>query len=361
MANNWTSVGDIRSAIAGVVRGAVGGRLVGLRPDNRPPRIDVSERETLRQSEERLALAARVGGLGIWDYDIARDALYCDETWYRIVGRDPADPVRSVTDFRPFIHPDDVDRATEVAHTAAELVELGQDYSIEYRIIRPDGEIRWVRSTACLITDSREVASRAIGFIVDVTDSRRDEMALRHANEALREAQAGLARQILQDPLTGIANRRVLNQELERICLDANRTQHPVTIGMIDVDLFKEFNDRYGHVEGDAALCKIATVLRSSVRRIDTVVRYGGEEFAFVLADGAEPGPILDRLHEALFDLAIPHELSPYGQVTVSCGCVTFYSCDDLTPAMLLRECDEALYEAKEKGRNRNIVRVRRV
>lgn len=358
MANNIVSCRGIRNVVASAHDILVGPWL-GVRPVNRRRPNGTGERDVLRRSEQRLTLAARVGGLGIWDYDIAHDALYCDDTWYRIVGRDPAEPVRSITDFRPFIHPEDVDQATEVVHTAAELLESGLDYSMEYRIIRPDGEIRWVRSTACLITDSREVATRAIGFIVDVTDSRRNEMALRHANEALREAQAGLARQILQDPLTGIANRRVLDQELERICLEANRTRHPVTVGMIDVDLFKEFNDRYGHLEGDAALCKIATLLRASVRRVDTVVRYGGEEFAFVLADGAEPGPMLDRLHAALLDLAIPHDLSPYGQVTVSCGCVTFYSCHDLTPTMLLRECDEALYEAKEKGRNRNVVRVR--
>jgi diguanylate cyclase (GGDEF)-like protein/PAS domain S-box-containing protein len=358
MANNIVSCRGIRNAVASA-HDILVGPWIGVRLVNRRRPNGTGERDVLRRSEQRLTLAARVGGLGIWDYDIARDALYCDDTWYRIVGRDPAEPVRSITDFRPFIHPEDVDQATEVVHTAAELLESGLDYSMEYRIIRPDGEIRWVRSTACLITDSREVATRAIGFIVDVTDSRRNEMALRHANEALREAQAGLARQILQDPLTGIANRRVLDQELERICLEANRTRHPVTVGMIDVDLFKEFNDRYGHLEGDAALCKIATLLRASVRRVDTVVRYGGEEFAFVLADGAEPGPMLDRLHAALLDLAIPHDLSPYGQVTVSCGCVTFYSCHDLTPTMLLRECDEALYEAKEKGRNRNVVRVR--
>lgn len=314
-------------------------------------------REALRVSEERLTLAARVGGLGVWDYDIANDTLYCDDTWHRILGRD-AGSVRSVTQFRPLIHPEDVERATEVVDTAAELIASGRDYCTEYRIIRPDGEIRWVRSTACLITDSAETAVRATGFIVDVTDSRREEMALRHAKVTLEEEQAALAKQILQDPLTGIANRRMLDQELERICFEANKTRHPVTVGMVDVDLFKEFNDHYGHVEGDAALRKIAATLRSVFRHSDLVARYGGEEFAFVLADGADPSPMLDRLDAALVELDIPHAGSSHGQVTVSCGCVTFRPHRELTPTQLLKECDDALYEAKEKGRNRAVVRV---
>jgi PAS domain S-box-containing protein len=82
--------------------------------------------EQRRESEERLAIAVHVGGLGVWDYDIRNDQLYCDESWYRIMGRNPMRPIRSIGEFRTFIHPDDVDKATEVQRTATALMASNQ-------------------------------------------------------------------------------------------------------------------------------------------------------------------------------------------------------------------------------------------
>src|SRR5690606_8106393 len=129
---------------------------------------------SLEESGERLQIAARLGGLGIWDYDIGRDELHCDAHWYRIMGRDPGRPIRSIADFRPMIHPEDRDRATEINQTARELISGHRDYAIEFRILRPDGEVRWVRSAAYL--QHRDGApTRATGFVVDITDARRGE------------------------------------------------------------------------------------------------------------------------------------------------------------------------------------------
>lgn len=313
--------------------------------------------EALRESEERLTTAVRVGGLGIWDYDIPRDELRCDDAWYRIMGRDRADPIRSMAEFRPLIHPEDVDRATEVEEMAAELVAAESDYAIVFRIIRPNGDIRWVRSAACLLQDGTGKAVRAVGFIVDITDAWRGELALRDANRTLEEEKTSLARQSLEDPLTGIANRRHLDSELARICLHAAETGEVLCVGMIDVDHFKAYNDRYGHLEGDAALTKIAAALQSVARLSDFVARYGGEEFAFVLPGISDPAPVLRRFMETLSNLAISHAGSPTGYLTISCGCVVFKSGTEVFPAGLLRASDEALYEAKLAGRDRFIIR----
>lgn len=313
--------------------------------------------DSLRENQERLAIAVGVGGLGIWDYDIGRDALYCDETWYRIMGLDPDRPVRSIEEFQPFIHPDDVAQATEVTQTAAELMAANRDYAITFRIVRPDGEVRWVRSAACLVQDATGAAVRAVGFVLDVTDARRGELALRDANRALQAEKSWLARQNLEDALTGIANRRHLDAELERLCARADRRREPVCIGMIDVDHFKAYNDRYGHPEGDAALRRVAQALHGVARQSDFVARYGGEEFAFVLTGLADPAPLLARFAAAVADLAIPHADSPTGRLTVSCGCAIFASCHGVSPADLIKAGDEALYEAKANGRNRYVIR----
>lgn len=308
--------------------------------------------EALQASEERLAIALRVGGMGVWDYDIVEDRLTCDEQWYRIMGRDPRRPVRSMADFQPFVHPEDRQRTTEVEAVAAELVASDEDYAIEFRIVRPDGEVRWVRSAAH-IEHVDGTPRRAVGFVVDITEARRRESELRDAHQALVEERTVLSRQSLEDPLTGVPNRRHLDGELHRVWERAQRSASPICVAMIDVDHFKEFNDRYGHAPGDDALRRVAGALRSTVRGGDLVARYGGEEFACLLVDSPDPAQVLDRLVRAVSDLAIAHEAAPAGCVTISCGAVVAHGSLDLTSVDLLRASDAALYEAKAAGRNR--------
>ena len=311
--------------------------------------------ETLRISQERLAMAVHVGGLGIWDFDIQSGEFHCDETWHRIMGRDPKAPVRSIAEFRTFIHPDDVEMATEVSQTAADLLATRQDYTVTFRILHPNEGVRWIRSVACLLNDSGTPV-RAVGFIVDITDSRRAELALQDANRALKNEHAVLARQSLQDPLTEVANRRHLDSELQRLYARMTETGEAFCVGMVDVDHFKAFNDHYGHVEGDAVLRQVAAALRSVLRKGDFIARYGGEEFAFILVDIGDPESLLDRMIKAVTSLAVPHAASPLGHLSISCGCAVFNAHIRLLPQQLLARSDRALYEAKTSGRNRYVI-----
>lgn len=310
--------------------------------------------EQRRESEERLAIAARVGGLGVWDYDLRNDRLYCDESWYRIMGRDPGQPIHSIGEFKPFIHPEDVAKATDVKQAIVDLDASAQDYAIVFRIVRPDGETRWLRSLAYLYREDGEPV-RAVGFVSDITEARHGEAELRDANRALEHERMSLARKLLEDPLTGIANRRHLDSELAFQCVHANETGEPLCIGMVDVDRFKQFNDRYGHLEGDAALRRIAGALQSVARQSDFVARYGGEEFSFLLPGTADPAPFLERFAAAVAARAIPHADSPTGFLTVSCGAIARLG-GDLSPRRLLQLGDEAMYAAKQAGRNRYVV-----
>jgi diguanylate cyclase (GGDEF)-like protein len=208
------------------------------------------------------------------------------------------------------------------------------------------------------VRDASGQAVRAVGFVVDITDARRGELALRAANRALEEERRSLARQTLEDPLTGIANRRYLDGELARICAGAEERADAVCVGMADVDCFKAYNDRYGHLGGDTALRQIASALQSVAGPRDVVARYGGEEFVFVLRDVRDPAPILQRFVDAVAALAIPHSDSPTGYLTVSCGCVIVSEGGKLTPAALLEASDEALYDAKSAGRNGYVIQA---
>jgi diguanylate cyclase (GGDEF)-like protein/PAS domain S-box-containing protein len=311
--------------------------------------LDIAEREdaaegttaALREAHDRLALAAAGGGLGIWDYDIVRDDMQCDPQWYRIMGRDPAHAIRSIAEFRTLLHPEDAERATEVYESARRLAARDENYGMTFRIVRPDGEIRWIRSAASVVHDEGGAPRRAVGFVADITDAQH--------------AAASLKQQTLEDPLTGLANRRHSDEALRKACLHAMRTGEPLTLAMIDVDHFKLYNDLEGHVRGDEALKAVADILRSATRRpYDLAARHGGDEFLLLLPGAEEPEALIGRVTDELAARAIPHPRSPVApQLTVSCGCVVASELADVGPTQLLAECDRALYRAKEAGRNR--------
>lgn len=127
----------------------------------------------LQSGRDRLEMAAQVSGIGIWDYDIAHDVLVCDNRWYEIMGRDPEHPVTDINSWKKWIHPDDAQRATEVnLSSLREMLARKENYAISFRIVRPNGEIRWVRSAACLIDGGTGTPRRVVGVVFDVTENR---------------------------------------------------------------------------------------------------------------------------------------------------------------------------------------------
>jgi DNA-binding CsgD family transcriptional regulator len=128
----------------------------------------------LKDAYEKLTLAFKALGGGLWEYDIEADVISCNQRWYEILGIDEKTaPVRSVQDFRPYIHPDDVELATHVdLDLVSQWLEKGEIYHVDFRIIRPHAEVRWLRSVACLTRDAASTHLTAIGCITDVTDLR---------------------------------------------------------------------------------------------------------------------------------------------------------------------------------------------
>lgn len=181
-----------------------GGQPLAILCVSRDVTAEREAQDEVRDSRDRLAIAARVGGLGIWDYDAGRDELHCDAAWYHIMGRDPGRPIRSIGEFRPFIHPEDVDRATEVSRTVAELIADNRDYAIRFRIVRPDGEVRWLRSAAGLVQSGPESPTRVVGFVVDVTDAWRGEQARREEQERLATRERWLTDMVEHLPLGAV-------------------------------------------------------------------------------------------------------------------------------------------------------------
>ncbi len=159
------------------------------------------------------------------------------------------------------------------------------------------------------------------------------------------------------DGLTGIPNRRRFDEYLQQECGRSKRSGSSLSLLMMDIDFFKQFNDRYGHQEGDACLQKVAHALQDCMARsTDLVARYGGEEFACVLTDTDLQGArvIGEKLRQAVTGLAIPHEFSSGADVvTLSLGCAVFAHDSGMSTEELIGAADENLYRAKANGRNR--------
>ncbi len=170
----------------------------------------------------------------------------------------------------------------------------------------------------------------------------------------LRES---LKEQSIRDPLTGLYNRRFLEETLTRELYRAQRTDGVVAVMMLDLDYFKQFNDRYGHDAGDAVLEAVARVLQKSVRREDIVCRFGGEEFTIIMPGNTEEVAraraelILDRVRH----LEIPHGSHVFRQLTISIGLAIFPRDGDSADT-LIQAADQALLEAKRRGRDRLVM-----
>lgn len=162
------------------------------------------------------------------------------------------------------------------------------------------------------------------------------------------------------DGLTGIDNRRSFDEHLDNIWLQARREEHMIAVLLVDIDHFKLYNDCYGHGPGDECIQAVASTLASSVHRpFDQVARYGGEEFAVVLYDPTEQyvRDYADALVDQVAALEIEHKASDIAEVvTISVGAAVMRPAESNEPEQLLRKADDALYEAKEQGRNRAYV-----
>lgn len=165
-----------------------------------------------------------------------------------------------------------------------------------------------------------------------------------------------LEQQVGRDPLTGIANRTMLDTRLREALEEGPRSGSYCSVLMVDIDFFKQYNDSLGHIAGDACLIQVADALsRSQLRANDLVARYGGEEFAIVLVDTDMEAAqdVARRLIEAIERLQIVHPACPLGRITVSIGITTQAPHTPRDPLALLDEADRALYRAKSNGRNR--------
>ncbi len=198
----------------------------------------------------------------------------------------------------------------------------------------------------------------------DITERRQAESDIQSANERLQKQlaeieslHAQLHEQAIRDHLTGLFNRGYLNDMLERETHRAERHQHPLSMLMIEIDDFKRFNDAFGHVAGDVTLKKVAELIQANTRTDDIACRFGGDEFTLVLPETPLESAYqcAERLRKDAAGLQLFHEERPLGNLTLSIGVAVFPGNGD-TGMKVLRAADEAMYRAKQAGKNQVVV-----
>ena len=249
--------------------------------------------------------------------------------------------------FADVIHAEDLPKMRALMRN---LQEGAESESIEYRVKRKNGDYVWVEGSLRSLRDARTGIRTGILQIV------RDISGRKLAEKQLAKAYHALEALAITDALTGLANRRRFDQCLANEWRRGMRERKPLSIVLIDVDLFKAYNDAYGHLRGDNCLKQIAEAIQDVVSRPgDSVARFGGEEFAVILPNTPAPGAfqVAQDICAMMCSRMLPHSGSPAGMVTISAGCATLVPQFGQHASALIDCADQALYQAKRSGRNR--------
>jgi len=303
---------------------------------------DITERKqtelALHESEARWKLALQSVGDGLWDLQVQTGEEYLSPQLQRMYGYGDKELKLFLTELDGRTHPDDLARMRY--DRQAHLEGLTATYSNEHRIRCKDGSWKWVHSRGMVISrDINGLPLRMIGTHTDITERK--------------QAEAQVWQQAHFDTLTGLPNRRMMQERLAQELKKCRRDGLQLALLFIDLDHFKEVNDTLGHDRGDLLLTEAARRIQSCLREVDTVARMGGDEFTVIiteLSDASHLQGILPKLLQALsssFQLGLDQVF-----VSASIG-VTVYPGDGQEIEDLLKNADQALYVAKGAGRNR--------
>jgi len=302
---------------------------------------DITERkrsaERVREREELLSLTISAAALGLWDWNLQTGLVSGDSAWRAMRGAASGSDAAAVS-WTSAAGPDAME------HIAAELARHtahpATPFDATWRVSHPDGAARWIRSMGKIVRlDANGRALRMVGVSIDVT-----------AQQAQEEHLQKLAH---YDPLTSLPNRVLLAQKLDSAMDHAQRTQTLLGVAYLDLDGFKPVNDRFGHDAGDRLLVIAAARMQRLLQVQGCVARLGGDEFVILLPSLASIADCEQILHEVMESIAAPYTLQAQCvTVTASIG-YTLYPQDGADADTLVRHADQAMYAAKQAGRNR--------
>ncbi|WP_414924471.1 diguanylate cyclase domain-containing protein [Pseudomonas sp. IT-P291] len=252
----------------------------------------------------------------------------------------------SVNDWVERMHPDDRNYVMDFCVSQS---RAGIDHEADYRALTESGGYVWIRDVVHVVRTNGEVEA-LVGFMFDISERKKTE-------EHLIRLQKQLEEYSFQDGLTGIANRRMFDTVLEREWNHAQRTGLPLSVIVLDIDYFKQYNDHYGHIKGDECLRRVAQTLALAANRPrDLIARIGGEEFVWLLpeTDAESARLVAHKCLHLIRQQQIPHEFSGVSNLlSVSLGVGTTGVSVHATALEFVEQIDLLLYKAKHNGRMR--------
>jgi diguanylate cyclase (GGDEF)-like protein/PAS domain S-box-containing protein len=289
----------------------------------------------LLESEARLRLSQESGGVGTWEYNFITNESFCSENVFQQLKFPRTTKNNGWYDVLSAIIPEDHIHVNKVInrHTSE-----SKDIDVEYRIIDIEGDKRWMRTKGTVEFDANGTRIKMRGTIQDIT--------------AQKSAEDKLSFMAHYDGLTQLPNRALFADRFNQTVAHSKRTNTMVAICFLDLDDFKPVNDNFGHDVGDQLLIEVAGRIKETLREEDTVSRQGGDEFALLLGNlesYAQCEQLLNRVRSAL---AQPYFIDDYPhKISASIG-TTIYPLDDTDLDTLLRHADQAMYQAKQAGKN---------
>ena len=300
--------------------------------DRKRNEVQVREREAL------LSLTISAASLGLWDWDLQTGLVTGDRRWRAMRGLPTIGDTTAAVQWTTAIAPDDIDRIT--AELARHTAYLGTPFDATWRLNQPSEPVRWVRNLGKIVGfDEQGRPARMLGVAIDVTPQREQEVMLQ--------------RLALYDALTGLPNRVLLARKLQECMAQARDTGKQLGVAYLDLDGFKPVNDRLGHGAGDRLLVVVGGRLTRALQPVDTVARLGGDEFV-ILMPGLESVADCERiLGRVMESVSAPYTLDTERVVVTASIGYTIFPQDDADADTLLRHADQAMYAAKQAGRNR--------
>lgn len=284
----------------------------------------------------RLVHAHKVARLGYWDWDIKNNHLYWSDEVFNIYGMSSVVKEIDYEQFLGIVYEDDQDK---IDYATRKSLNQGEPYSIEHRILLPDGEFKYIHQHAELIKNEEGQVIRMLGIAQDITERHVAQEKIKHL--------------AYYDSLTDLPNRTLFHDRLNHALERAGRSEEEVAVFLIDLDRFKKINDSLGHDIGDLFLQSVAGSLKKATRSADTIARLGGDEFALVIEGVTSEEGVLEVARKTLEALLATHNIQ--GNELISAGSIgiSVSSNENRHKESLIKQADLAMYKSKEEGGNR--------
>jgi diguanylate cyclase (GGDEF)-like protein/PAS domain S-box-containing protein len=297
--------------------------------------------KALRESEERYALAAVAGNEGLWDWNLKTNQVYFSPAWKSLLGYEDSEIGNHPDEWFSRVHPEEIERVKVELATHAEGVT--SSFKNAYPMLHKDGTYHWMLSKGIAVKDTDGKTYRIAGVQTDITERK------------LAEEQ--LVYDAFHDGLTGLPNRSLFRDRLSHIMeVTKRREDYLFAVLFLDFDRFKVINDSLGHLVGDQLLIAIAHRLTSCLRAVDTVARFGGDEFAILLEDLKNANAAIEVADRIQQELALPFNLNQQEVFTTTSIGIALSSTGYTRPEDFLRDADTAMYRAKALGKSRYVV-----